>query len=101
MTGSLLQLGLPFAALLRRRRSGPARAERWLGRAQRPRGTRATSDRWTGGRSRSWPPTSAGCAASWPSCPPGAPMARRRALQAAYDDVLIEAARACSRCRTR
>jgi hypothetical protein len=90
MTGSLLLLGLPFAALCAVV-VGYGPAERWL------------AERNARRRARRLPPLDRrplqSVAAdvrrlrrSLALVPAGAPMARRRALQAAFDDVLCEAA---------
>ena len=90
MTGQLLLLGLPFAALCAAV-VGFGPAERWL------------AERAARRRARRLPPLDRRplhrVAADvrrlqhqLDLVPAGAPMARRRALQAAYDDVLTEAA---------
>lgn len=90
MTASLLQVGIPLAALCAVV-VGFLPAERWLAeRAARRRARRTPS---TGRR-----PLEAVAAdvrrlgRQLALVPTGAPMVRRRALQAAYDDVLAEAA---------
>ncbi len=90
MTGSLVLLGLPFAALCAVV-VGFGPAERWL------------AERAARRRARSRPPLDRRplqavavdvrrLRRQLAMVPAGAPMARRRALQAAYDDVLVEAA---------
>lgn len=91
MTGSLLLLGLPFAALCAAV-VGFGPAERWLA-------ERAARRRARGQAPLDRRPLQAVAAdvrrlrRQLTLVPTGAPMARRRALQAAYDDVLTEAAR--------
>ena len=91
MTGSLLLLGLPFAALCAVV-VGFGPAERWL------------AERAARRRARRLPPLDRRPLQAVAAdvrrlrrqlalVPAGAPMARRRALQAACDDVLAEAAR--------
>ncbi|SDF28959.1 hypothetical protein SAMN05660662_1735 [Blastococcus aurantiacus] len=91
MAGSLLLLGLPFAALCAVV-VGFGPAERWL------------AERAARRRARHAPPLDRRPLQAVAAdvrrlrrqlalVPAGAPMARRRALQAAYDDVLTEAAR--------
>jgi hypothetical protein len=91
MAGSLLLLGLPFAALCALV-VGFGPAERWL------------AERAARRRARSAPPLDRRPLQAVAAdvrrlrrqlalVPAGAPMARRRALQAACDDVLTEAAR--------
>ncbi|WP_040337398.1 hypothetical protein [Candidatus Blastococcus massiliensis] len=90
MTGSLVLLGLPFAALCAVV-VGYLPAERWL--AERAARRRARHNPAAGRR-----PVEAVAAdirrlgRQLDLIPAGAPMVRRRALQAAYDDVLVEAA---------
>lgn len=91
MTGSLLLLALPFAALCAVV-VGFGPAERWLA-------ERAARRRARHGPPLDRRPLQAVAAdvrrlrRQLALVPAGAPMARRRALQAAYDDVLGEAAR--------
>ena len=91
MTGSLLLLGLPFAALCAVV-VGFGPAERWL------------AERAAQRHARGLPPLDRRPLEAVAAdvrrlrrqltlVPAGAPMARRRALQAAFDDVLVEAAR--------
>ena len=91
MVGSILQIAAMTAAA-----RGRVRWHRPAAPLDRPAASTAHaapgSRRPCGVRSRWSPPTSGGSPVSCPSCPPGAPMARRRALAAAFDDVLIEAA---------
>lgn len=90
MTGSLVLLGLPFAALCAVV-VGFGPAERWL------------AERAARRRARRMPPLDRRPLEAVTAdirrlrrrmalVPAGAPMVRRRALQAAYDDVLAEAA---------
>jgi hypothetical protein len=91
MTGSLLLLGLPFAALCAVV-VGFGPAERWL------------AERNARRHARHLPPLDRRPLEAVAAdvrrlrrqltlVPAGAPMVRRRALQAAFDDVLVEAAR--------